>query len=139
MGSIAGGFVKKPAHSKLHVLFEIPFSHSWRLEIALIKYRVVALRKAFAWIIGAPRNERNTQADHCSETIGTEQSGMPGNWSSPIMARDHRRFVAEGIKQPNHIADQVKKCVLVDGPWSIRLTVAAHVGGYGVETCCRQR
>jgi hypothetical protein len=51
------------------------------------------------------------------------------------MAHDHCRFVAQGIKHPNHITDQVKKCVLVDGFWSIRLTVAAHIGDHSVETC----
>ena len=55
------------------------------------------------------------------------------------MASDHCRFVAQGIEQPNHITDQLKKVILVDGLWAIRLTVPAHVGGHGVETSRCQR
>src|ERR1700733_605653 len=106
MESIAGALVEQRAHCKTNVPLEVPFSYSRRLKIALIKHRVVALWEAFAWIIGAPRNERNAQANYRTKTIGTEQSGMPGNGSSPIMASDHCRFVAQGIEQPNHITDQ---------------------------------
>src|SRR6516162_7630447 len=119
--SIAGSFVKKRAHSKPHVTFEIRFSYSRRLKIALIKYRVVGLRIAFARIIWSAGNERNTQTDHSAESIRAEQSSVPGNWSSPIMTCDHCRFLVQGIKHPNHITDQVKNCVLVYGFWSIRL------------------
>src|ERR1700722_15782734 len=139
MGSLAGALVEERAHSKPDVLFEVLFSHFWRLEIALIKYRVVAFWKASARIVGAPRNERYAQAYYRTETIGAEQSGSPGNASSPIMAGDHCRFVAQGIKQANHIADQMKKGVLGDEFWAIGLTVTAHVRGHGVEPGRRQR
>ena len=64
---------------------------------------------------------------------------MPRDWSSPIMAGDHRRFMAQGIKQSDHIADQMKKGVLVNTLWPICLAVAAHIGGHSMETCCSQR
>ena len=44
------------------------------------------------------------------------------------MSGDHRLFGAERIDDADHVADQVKQCVLVDRLRPVGLAVAAHVG-----------
>ena len=81
----------------------------------------------------ATRHKRDTQADHRTETIGTKLGGMPSDRSTPIMAGYDRCFLVHGIKYANHISHELKKSVLVNGFWPVRLSIAPHIRSHGAE------
>jgi hypothetical protein len=51
-----------------------------------------------------------------------------------VVAGDHSLFVAERMEQLNHVANQLKLRIILDGRRSAGLTVAAHIRGHCVVT-----
>ena len=64
---------------------------------------------------------------------------MPGDRRPPVVARDHRRRLAEGVEEADDIADQMEQRVVLDRLRHRGLTVAALVGRDGVIAGLRQR
>ena len=81
-----------------------------------------------------PRSVRNAGQDHRAEHVGPQDGGIVSNHRTQVVAGDHRLFLAEPTHQPNHIADKLKLCVILDVRRSVGLTVAAHIRCHRVVT-----
>ena len=58
---------------------------------------------------------------------------MPGDRRAPVVAGDDGGLLAQGIEHADHVADQMKQRVLVDGFGAVGLAVAAHVRRDGMK------
>lgn len=109
------------------------------LEIELVEDGVFGLRHDRRWAHRHARPERHAETDHPAEAVGAQLRGKPGHRCTPIVAGNHRLFYPQRIEQPDDVAYQMQQCVLIDLARLIGLTVAAHVGGHGVEAGLGQR
>jgi hypothetical protein len=79
-------------------VFQFLFRDTRGLKVLLIKDRVIRLWHDAGWPHRAARSERNAQTNHGTESIRTQQRGVPRHWRAPIVAGDHGRFNAKGVQ-----------------------------------------
>ena len=76
----------------------------------------------------------NAQQDYRAKYVGPQDCGIVSNHRTQVVAGDHCLFVAEGMYQPNHIANKLKMRVILHVRRSVGLTVTAHIWGHCVVT-----
>ena len=119
-----------PDASRRDVALELGLGHAGRLEVELVEHRVVGLGHQGRRTRGAAGQERHAEADDSAHAVGTQQRGMPGDRRAPVVAGHHGRLRAEGVDQPDDIADQVQEGVLRRWP---------RGGRSGRSRACRAR
>ena len=131
--SVARVSVQHTAQESARVALQIRFGDTGRLEVQLIEHRILGLRHHRGGTHRRARPERHTERHHRPEAIRAEQRRVPCDRSTPVVAGNHRRRLAQRIEQSHHVAGKMKQRVLVDRIGGIGPAVAAHVRRHRME------
>src|SRR5205807_10382686 len=102
------------------------------LEVELVEHRLRRLGHDRGRAHPPPSAMRHAQGDDGPEPVRTQQSRVPGDRRAPVVADDDCRRLAQGVEEPDEIADQVEQCVLIDRLRAVGATVAPLVGRHRV-------
>lgn len=115
------------------------FGNAGLLEIKLVELGIRRSRHEAGRARIAARPERHAEADDGVEAVQSQQRRIPGDDRAPVVADDDGGGGFKGVEKAHHVADQMKKRVLVDRFGPIALAVAPHVGGDCAKARRRKR
>src|SRR5262249_49590266 len=95
---IARRRIENTADGRAQVALQLLLRNAGRLEIRLVEDRVVGRRIQRRRPGRTTGNERHAEANNGAEAIGTQQCRVPRHWPTPIVADDHRGFLAQRVE-----------------------------------------
>ena len=131
--AIAGRPEQHVANGRARIAAQFRLRQPRLLEIELIELSILRARHQACRRRLAARPERYAERCHRPEAVGPRESRLPGDAGAPIMPDDDGGRRTQGIKNADHVADEMQDRVLVDRLRRVTLAVATHIGGDDTE------
>src|SRR5262249_6262021 len=103
-----------------------------------IELSVIGSRHHAGRLHHTARPKGDAKTDDRAKAIGAHERCLPSNSSAPVVADDKRARRLQSVEHADHVADQMEDRVLVNSFRLIAHTIAAHIRGNGMKTCCRK-